>query len=90
MAAIATIVSGSETDEHVRKLDKTPRVEASTIWPVNGWGITDMVMGALTGSYVQFQGKANGNDCESRWISESMALVATSRYFNKDFMINSD
>ena len=62
-----------------------PKVEASTMFPVNGWGITDMTMGSLIGAYMVLQGKAYGYDCQSRFVSEGLLLIPVSKYFDKPF-----
>ena len=49
-----------------------------------------MTMGVLIAVYTSLQGKANGYDCQSRFIGVSLGLIGISTYFNKPFLLNQD
>ena len=53
MAAFATLVIAEVNEFKPVKTerDEHPVVAASTLFPINGWGVTDWVMGLVLGSY---------------------------------------
>ena len=51
------------TSAHELEEAKSPKVQASTQFPVTPYGIVDWTVGFLYGSYMPLHAKANNYDC---------------------------
>lgn len=57
----------------------------STVFPVNGWGVTDWTMGLIFGAYAPLQQRWRNYDCRSQWLTFGFSIISYSKYFNKPF-----
>ena len=55
-----------------------PTVEASTYFPVDGWGIADWTAGLMTGTYMPIQKAWRNNDCRSEWYNVGLRFISFS------------
>ena len=55
------------------------------IFPVDGFGIYDFVMGFIMGGYAPVQARWRNNDCNSVWYNFCMTTMAWSQEFDKIF-----
>ena len=68
--------------------DSHPFVGASTIFPTDGWGITDFVFGLLIGGYAPIQARWRNYDCRSRFYNLGVNIIGYSRFFDLPFDVN--
>lgn len=61
----------------------SPVVEASRMFPSNGWGITDFTLGAITGLYVPIQMHWRNYDCRSNVVALGNDFVKYSKAFDQ-------
>ena len=85
-ACLLAIACTLLTFTNAEELEETrPQVQASSTWPIDPWAQTDWGVGFLTGAYQPLQAKANGYDCQSRFLNFGVNLTGLARYFNKPF-----
>merc|ERR1719215_702965 len=66
-----------------------PIVEESTIFPRDGWGVTDWVFGLLIGGYAPIQDRWRNGDCRAKWYNFGQNIIAYASYFDQPFDVDS-
>ena len=97
IAALATMTIATTTTEkqEYKPLfsqmvqQQHPEVGASTIFPVDGWGITDWVVGLIVGAYTPLQDRWRNGDCRAKWYNLGINMIGYSKFFDQPFDVNS-
>ena len=93
IAALATMAIATEKQEYKPLFFKVPEnhpvVEASSIFPVDGWGITDWVVGLIIGAYTPLQDRWRNGDCRAKFYNFGINTIGYSKFFDQPFDVNS-
>ena len=82
LAAMAAMANA--LDDQVLESEH-PIVEASTIWPRDGWALTDWIVGFVVGAYSPLQVVWRNSDCRSQFFNMGLRTITYSRFFDKPF-----